>query len=353
MSAGLPVLVEVTRATTVEARHHGAVIAVEPDGTRVAGLGDEDLVTSTRSSIKPIQAIPLITSGAADHFHLTSREIAVACASHSGEPLHTFAVARILARIGLDENALACGAHRPYSEETAVKLEREHLSFSQLHNNCSGKHAAMLATAVHRHVEIAEYTSPGHPVQQAITSTLMTIAGLSEVPGVAIDGCNAPTFGVPLRALALAFGRMVNPWMARASDPKLGEHFKIAEAQKRIVAAMTAHPELVAGTKGRMDTDLIRAGRGKLIAKVGAEAVYCVGVLPCERHPRGLGVAIKIADGAKRALEPAVIESLIQLGVLDETAQQELSAYRRPQLLNHAGAMTGEVRSVFSLTIYR
>jgi L-asparaginase II len=350
MSAGLPVLVEVRRGATVEAKHRGAMVAVDPEGRTVASLGDPSLPTSTRSCIKPLQAMTLITSGAADRFHLTSREIALACASHNGEPLHTFTADRLLARIGLDESALRCGVHRPYSEETAVKLEREGLPFTQLHNNCSGKHAGMLATAAHLGLPITDYVSPDHQIQQAIISTLRRLAGLGETPSIAVDGCSAPTFGVPLNTLALAFARLVNPWSTlQWPDMDSVNREQNIDAQKRIVAAMTAHPEMIGGTKGRFDTDLIRAARGTLIAKIGAEAVYCVGVIPSERYPRGLGVAIKIEDGAKRALEPAVVETLLQLSVLDEHARREIAPYRRPDVINHRGLVVGDVRPVFRI----
>ena len=160
MNNELPVLAEVRRGAIVESRHRGVIVALEPDGRVIACLGDDSLVTSTRSTIKPIQAIPIITSGAADHYGLTPREIAVACASHEGEPIHTETVTGMLARAGLDETALRCGAHAPYNAETARRLEQDGLPFTQLHNNCSGKHAGMLMTAVHRGLTLDDYYLP-------------------------------------------------------------------------------------------------------------------------------------------------------------------------------------------------
>jgi L-asparaginase II len=347
MREGLPVLVEVRRGAIVEARHRGAILAVEPDGRVVAQIGDGDLITSTRSTIKPIQAIPFITSGAADRFNITPRELAIACASHDGEPIHTETVVGLLARIGLDESALRCGVQRPYSEETARALERDGQPFTQLHNNCSGKHTGMLATAVHRGLAIADYIAPDHPVQRQIIATFARIAGLGEAPPTAIDGCSAPTFGVPLRALALAFARLANP----AGAPADTLDVNVAEAAKQIIAAMIAHPELIGGTRGVLDTDLMRAARGALVSKIGAEAVYSIGVFPCERFPLGLGIAIKIEDGASRALGPTVIETLAQLGALDPSQQSELAAYHRPAVQNRRGLLVGEVRAVFDLAI--
>ncbi|HXG63933.1 MAG TPA: asparaginase [Blastocatellia bacterium] len=350
MDDRLPVLAEVRRGAIVEARHRGAIVVAEPDGRIVARLGDAELATSTRSTIKPIQALPLVISGAADRFQFSSRELAVACASHDGEPIHTETVARMLERIGLDETALRCGAHAPYNEEAARALEAEGRPFTQIHNNCSGKHAGMLATALHNGVSIEDYVSPAHPVQRGIITTLVRLGDLAEPLPTAVDGCSAPTFAVPLRSLALAFARLVNPWNGHSPLP-LGSDF--AEAAKRVVAAMTAHPEMVGGTKDRLDTDLMRAARGALICKVGAEAVYSIGVLPCSRFPRGVGIAIKMEDGSYRGLGPAVIETLAQLGVLDQSQQAQLTSYHHPVLKNRREVEVGEVRPAFDLEFNR
>src|SRR5215216_4681959 len=180
MSNEPPVLAEVRRGRIVESRHRGVIVALEPDGHVIARLGDDSLFTSTRSTIKPIQAIPIITSGAADHYHLTPRELAIACASHEGEPIHTETVMGMLARVGLDETALRCGAHAPYNAETARQLEQDGLPFTQLHNNCSGKHAGMLLTAVHRKLSIDDYYLTEHPVQREIISALSLLSDLDE-----------------------------------------------------------------------------------------------------------------------------------------------------------------------------
>lgn len=347
----LPIIVEVRRGTTIEARHRGAIIAVEPDGRIVAQLGDAEVETSTRSVIKPFQAVPLITTGAADRFKVTPRELAIVCGSHSGEALHTYTVARLLARIGLDENSLQCGAHRPMSEEAAIKIESEGLSFTQLHNNCSGKHAGMLAIAVHQGLTLDDYISPDHPVQQAVIAMLCRFIEAPAPPPIAIDGCSAPTFGLTLRSVALAFSRLAMPWDDGQSF--LGKGPDLGEGVKRVVAAMTSQPEMVGGTKGRVDTDIIRAARGKLVCKIGAEAAYGIAVLPNSSFPRGLGIAIKVEDGARRALEPVVIETLAQLGSLSDRELQELASYHRPAVTNHRGTVVGEVRTVFDLGLTR
>jgi L-asparaginase II len=337
MSSKQPVLAEVRRGEIVEARHRGAIVAVEPDGHVIAELGDTFSLTSTRSAIKPIQAIPLIRSGAADRFQLSSSELAVSCASHQGEAIHTEAVTAILARVGLDESTLMCGPHAPYSEEVARHLEREGRRFTQLHNNCSGKHAGMLATAVHLGLPTENYVSPDHPVQRAIAAEFARLAGLEGELPTAVDGCSAPTFGVPLRSLAHAFARVVGS----ADD----------QACRRVVAAMISHPEMVGGTKGRFDTELLCASHGKLICKVGAEAVYAVGVLPCARYRSGLGIAVKVEDGSYRGMGPAVIEALAQLDVLGKDELSRLASYHKPAIENRRGLIVGKVRPVFKLEL--
>jgi L-asparaginase II len=340
MQNEIPILVEVGRGALVESRHRGVIFVSDPDGQVIARLGDEGLITSTRSTIKPIQAIPFITSGAADHFNVDERELAVVCASHEGEPIHTETIAGMLARAGLDESALRCGPQAPYNADAAKSLEAAGTPFNQLHNNCSGKHIGMLMTAVFQGLPIDDYVSAEHPVQRGIVSTFARLAGVGENLPTAIDGCSAPTFGVPLHSLALAFARLVNP-----SD----QDTATAGAAHRIVAAMINHPEMVGGTKGRFDTELLRAGHGKLICKIGAEASYSIGVLPSERFPRGAGIAIKMEDGSYRGLGPTVVETLAQLGILNAEELGQLATYHRPHIDNRRGVIVGEVHAVFKL----
>src|SRR5205085_4549949 len=295
----------------------------------------------------PIQALPLVTSGAADHYELTPRELAAACASHEGEPIHTETAAQMLARVGLDESALRCGAHAPYDAETARQLEQSGQPFNQLHNNCSGKHAGMLVTAVHRGLEIEDYLAPTHPIQLDIIKALSRLGDLPETLPTAIDGCSAPTFAVTVRSLGVAAARLANACCDEASQIVLEP--ELAAAARRLVEAMIAYPEMVGGTKDRFDTDLMRAARGKLFAKVGAEAVYSVGVLPSAHHPRGLGLSFKMEDGSYRGLAPAVVETLHQIGVVDEAETMQLTTYHRPVLENRRGLLVGEVRAIFDL----
>jgi L-asparaginase II len=347
----LPVLVEVSRGAIIESRHAGAIVALQPDGQIIARLGDENFITSTRSTIKPIQAIPFVASGAADRFHISEQELAVACASHGGEVMHTETVAAMLARIGLTESHLRCGAHLPYNEDAARNLQEAGEPFTQLHNNCSGKHTGMLATCLHNNWPTEDYIIKEHPLQQKIISLFRQLGELPEELAVAIDGCSAPTFGVPLKSLALAFARLARfTTLQHAAADSYSAAFDsgTVQATQRIVKAMLAHPEMVGGT-GRLDTSLMRTARGSLFCKIGAEATYVIGVLPCDKYPEGLGIALKIQDGATRALATVVIETLAQLGVLDETQLAELAVFHKPVLKNYRGLQVGEVRPVFDL----
>ena len=336
-------LVEVWRGGVVESRHRGHVAAVDGSGRLVASLGEPETVTYLRSSAKPHQAIPLVASGAADRFALTPPEIAVACGSHSGEPSHELTVAGMLKKIGLDKSALKCGVHEPFDRETAQEMRRRNVQPRVLQNNCSGKHAGMLALATHLGAPAEAYDHPDHPVQRLILETVARFSGLG-VGQIArgTDGCGVPVFGMPVRAMALMYARLVAP------DKGLDDGSSLASA--RVVAAMTASPEMVGGTRERLDTELMRATGGHVISKVGAEGVYTVGVLPSARWPRGLGLALKIEDGEDRRARPTVvIESLRQLGALGADALEALRPYASFPVRNHRGDHVGDVRAAFEL----
>lgn len=338
-------LVEVSRGPLVESVHHGHVVAVKPLGEVIASLGNPDLVTFFRSSAKPLQAIPLVSSGAADHFQFTGREIAIACGSHSGESIHVETVRVMLEKLGLNESALRCGVHEPFSIEVARQLIRDQQPPSVLQNNCSGKHAGMLALAKHIGAPIETYDELQNPVQQLILSTVSEFSGVpADKIAIGIDGCAVPVFGISVRAMALAYARLVSP------PPFVGKSERVA--CERIVKAMMDFPEMVGGTKNRLDTELIKAGQGRLISKIGAEGVYTVGVLPCGDWPQGLGLALKIADGDdQRARPPAVIDALRQLEVLAANDLDSLSGYSPTIVKNRRGERVGEARAAFSLDI--
>jgi L-asparaginase II len=336
-------LVEVTRGAITESRHRGHVVAVEPDGRIVAHLGAPETVTFLRSSAKPHQALPLITSGAADRFGFTDREIALACASHSGEPMHTEVAASMLKKIGLGPEALKCGTHEPFSPEVTRELRLRGLEPNVLQNNCSGKHAGMLALALHLGAPTETYDEPTNPVQLAIGQVVSQFSDIAiEDISVGIDGCGVPVFGITVKAMALMYARLVSP--ANEFDKQT------KAACRRIVSAMTTYPELIGGTTERLDTEMMRAAKGRLISKVGAEGVYTVGVLPCDDWPRGFGLALKIEDGDDHRARPTVvIESLRQLGVLVDESLEAVSRYAFFPVRNRRGDVVGEVSAGFEL----
>jgi L-asparaginase II len=339
------VLVEVWRGPIIESLHRGHLIAVDGDGKTIAELGDASTVTFIRSSGKPFQAIPLVASGAADRFGLSEKEIAIACGSHSGEAIHVETAESILRKIGLDASALKCGVHEPFSAEVARDLVKKQQAPNVLQNNCSGKHAGMLALAKHLGAPTESYDSPAHPVQQQILRAVSDFAGIPpQEIAIGIDGCCVPVFGISVRAMALMYARLVRP----------PAHFdqNVKAASRRIVHAMMTYPEMVGGTKDRLDTELIRAAGGRLISKIGAEGVYTVGVLPGDEWPGGIGFALKMEDGDdKRARPPAVIEALRELGVLRDTEISSLSSYAPTPITNRRGERVGEARAAFSLNV--
>lgn len=313
-----PVLVELTRGDLVESIHRGSIAVADASGRIVFALGDLETPVYPRSSLKPIQALPLIESGAADAFGLSDAEIALACASHSGEPMHTTRVASWLERIGCAESDLACGAHAPRYEPAAEAMIRAGERPSRIHNNCSGKHTGFLTVARHWDIATQGYERIDHPVQQAIAKALSELAEVSTELPYGIDGCAAPNFAVPLGAQAKAFAKLT------------------ASRGARVVAAMTAHPELVSGT-GRTCAILMRSAKGRAAVKTGAEGFYA-GIVP----ELGLGIALKIDDGAGRAADAAMAAMLAKYDLLgeDEAARKIL----RCPLTNTVGEIVGERR---------
>jgi L-asparaginase II len=284
-----PVLIELTRGGLVESVHAGAVALVDAEGEVAAALGDIGAAVFPRSAIKPLQVLPLIETGAASRFGFGAPEIALACGSHSGTAAHVALVASMLARAGLTEAALACGVHEPMDAAAARDLVRAGRAPTPLHHNCSGKHAAMLATAVHMGEPAEGYWRPEHPVQVRVRRVLEEMAETRLAPhACGIDGCSVPNWAIPLSGLARAFARLVT---GDRLAPERARHCAI------VAQACAAHPQFVAGP-GRLDTLAIERLPGKALIKGGAEGV-CAGAFP----ERRLGFALKIADGAKRAAD--------------------------------------------------
>jgi L-asparaginase II len=333
------ILAKVIRGNTVESIHRGHLIILDGEGNVLHAAGSPKTVTFFRSSSKPFQAIPFVTTGACDEYEFSEEELALACASHSGERIHVRIAEQMLLRIGMYEAYLRCGAHLPFNEREAERMMREGEPPTQLHNNCSGKHAAMLAVAKHLDADLQTYEEFDHPVQKAI---IEAVAAFCEMPAkkikLAVDGCAAPNFALPISAMAKGFVNLVSP--PDEMDARL------KDAAARITSAMVKFPELIGGTE-RLDTMLMQAAEGRIISKVGADGVWLCAVLPCEKWPKGLGIALKIEDGDdKRARPVAAVEILRQLGILGADSLPDVSPMA---IKNRRGDVVGEVVANVSL----
>lgn len=326
-----PVLVEVTRGGIVESRHAGRAVVLDAKGVLRASWGDVDEATFPRSAIKSIQALPLIETGAAAAFNVSDGELALAASSHSAESAHVEAVTAWLARLGLGEADLECGPHAPIDRPAADALIRVGMRPSRVHNNCSGKHAGFLTVARHLGVPTKGYTLPDHPVQQRVTRAIGDMTGVDVTRiAVGVDGCGIPTLGIPLRGLAQA--------MARVADPS-GMAPERASAIRRLRGAIVANPRLYAGA-GRFTTVLLEIVGDRVFVKSGAEGVFAAAV-----PAKGLGIALKIDDGAGRANEIAMLHLLRWLGAIDDDVVARLGSASLATVTNTQGRAVGEVRA--------
>jgi L-asparaginase II len=326
------VLVEVTRGAMVESRHRGAYAVLDAKGAVVRSCGPIDLPVYPRSAIKPLQALPLVETGTADSYGVTTEELALACASHGGEAMHVQKVKAWMDRIGFQASDLECGPHAPLDQSAATTLIRRNETPSRLHNNCSGKHLGFLSTARCQREPTRGYIGEDHPVQ------VRAIRAVSEMTGLDLaraprgtDGCGIPVIALTLRGMALAMARMADP---------TGLHDDRRAAVTRILAAMAAAPELVDGSVG-MTRAVIAETAGAVLLKPGAEGVYAAAL------PRlGWGVALKIEDGAPRAAQAAMIGLLDRLGLLEEAQRLRLQDFLHPKLHNTIGVEVGAIRAV-------
>lgn len=321
-----PSVVEVLRGDLVESRHRVHVAVADADGAPLLQSGDAALRVFARSAVKPFQALPLVEDGGLAAFGFTDAELSLMCASHSGEPMHVDAAASMLQKIGAGEDQLACGAHAPFHEPSAVALRDAGVPPSRIHNNCSGKHAGMLALARLHGWPLDGYHEATHPVQRRMLGEMARWTEMMESDvGIGIDGCGVITFALPLHALARAFAAL-----ARAS--------RDADAAARVVDAMVQHPEMVGGT-GRLCTEVIRLTKGRVFLKVGAEGVYCAAL-----RDSALGVAIKVEDGTTRALYPALVAVLRQLDWIGGAEHAALAGFAHPPVLNTRDEVVGGLR---------
>ncbi|MEZ5874541.1 MAG: asparaginase [Hyphomicrobiales bacterium] len=332
MESSNPTLVEVHRGPLVESRHRGSIAVADAHGTLAVALGDVERPIYPRSAIKALQAIPLVESGAADAFDLSDKELAVACASHSGDQVHLDAVRSLLAKAGLDESYLACGAHWPLSDVTTTELMRSGQRPRAIYNNCSGKHAGMLAAAVHLGFEPRGYEKLDHPLQVMIGRILSETCGLALDPSlIGIDGCSVPTFALPLAALARGFARL------GTGDELAPDQ---AQAGQRLMQACFAAPVLVAG-EGRFDTIVLRDLAPAAFVKGGAEGVHCA-ALP----ELGLGIALKIDDGTKRGAEHVMRTAL---AAFLPRARDVMANELKGELRNWRGKVVGRIAASAAL----
>jgi L-asparaginase II len=319
-----PIIAEITRGVAVESQHRGAFAVVNANGEIILSAGDIEKPVFPRSAIKAFQCLPALESGAADHFKLSEEEIALCCSSHEGEVDHVRVATSILQKIGISEECYECGAHWPTSRQAAYQLVRNGQPCKQIHNNCSGKHAGMLAFAVHSGFAVKDYVTPTHPVQRAIAKTMGEICEFDlDKTEMGIDGCSVPTWALPLKNTALGFAKLP----ART-------------AGQRIIAAARNHPFMIAGTT-RFDTKMMQAVP-RLFIKVGAEGVFCGTIAHA-----GLGFALKCDDGATRGAEVAVAHMLAKLNVWSAEEVKQLQSFQLEKINNWRKLEVGERRANF------
>lgn len=344
LSTYLPIL-ELTRGSIVESIHFGAFAIVDSHERLIASHGDPLATSFLRSSAKPFQAIPLIESHGHHHWGFSKKEIAIICASHGGTDEHAETVLGIQKKISVNDSDLLCGSHPPLDPETSFTLRAKGIDPTPKRHNCSGKHTGMLALAQLRDVPMADYINPEHAIQKEIKLTFCQMCGIEhEAVSMGTDGCSAPNFAIPLKNAALGFARLCDPHDLPS---------KRAEACRTITDAMTSYPDMVAGP-GRFDTHLMEVADGKVVAKVGAEGYFCIGVMPgaIRKDSAGIGIAIKIGDGdlKMRARPAAILEILRQLGVLNQSQLEKLSSFGPSYILKNWRNLTvGELRPIIDL----
>ncbi len=346
--------VDVVRGGTVESRHRVSAAVVDSGGRLVAWTGDPNLVAYWRSCAKPIQAMPLLTDGAADALGVTDAEIALACASHNGEPRHLEVAAGLLAKAGCAESDLACGPHSSLQPSVARAMAERGETPRAIHNNCSGKHAGMLALARFHGWPVEGYRLPPHPVQRRLLAEIAAWTDVSEGDvAQGVDGCGVVSFALPLKSMALAYGRLaaaaegraVGGWRSAGSGGAGPANSRRStadrlEAAARILSAITADPFLIAGT-GRLCTEVTSSTAGRIIAKIGAGGVYCAMV-----RDAGLGLALKVEDGDDESARPAL---LAVLDVLAPGVVRVADSFHRPDIRNTLGEPVGHLEPKVSL----
>jgi L-asparaginase II len=324
-----------TRGGHTECVHHGVVAVSDYQGRMLAYVGNPYWKTFTRSTLKPLQAIPFIQKGGLKAFGFDTTQTAMLCASHNGEALHIDTLDQMLHQVGLTPKLLQCGCHIPGSYSFFQKAPPEDLTFDQRHHNCSGKHTGFLAYCQQHGQDLHSYLESKHPLQIAIRQVVAQVCRVeTDALLMGIDGCSAPNYALPLSQLAHAYARLVSG----QQDDVFGDVFE------PLVEAMLTCPEIISGSK-RNDLAFTKAGRGDWISKIGADGVQVIA-----SKSRRQALAIKIIDSDQQALYATTVEVLEQLGWLDEAQRQSLQVWRKPHLLNANGRQVGERKPVFRLT---
>lgn len=318
-------LVHVYRGGAVESIHRGDVVAVDQSGRIVLQFGDPHKRTFWRSSAKPFQIIPFIEAGGLERFDIQPFELALMCASHNGEVKHVQAVEGLLAKMGQTSQALDCGTSRPMYEASYQHLLKENAPFTADHNPCSGKHSGMIGLGLLKNYDLKDYIDVNHPIQKEMLNVVSAYTQMpKEAIDIAIDGCGVPVFGLPLYQMATAYAKLTT------DDPLL----------QKISHAMMDHAYYVAGT-GRLDTVLMEETKGKIVAKLGAESVYCIGVMD-----KGIGFAMKTEDGAYRALDRFVPDVLLKQAWITQDEHTRIMARIETKVYNHRKQVVGHYASV-------
>ena len=345
-----PVLVCQVRGGVVESRHRGSIVEVGIDGTVRRVLGDPDTLVNLRSAVKPFGLVALLLAGGVDEFDLSDPELAIMAGSHSGEDLHVRTLQSVFRRAGVSQQFLGCGSEgAPLDALTTARLSRDGEKPGPVRHMCSGQHASMLLLCRLNDWPLEEYWRADHPVQRLYAATVARVFCTSpELLVMGTDACGVPTYAFPLHEVARAFAMLADPAAIPASD----DRSSLADALCRIRDAMMAHPDMVAGSRDRLDTSVMKAVPGRLAAKGGAEGLRGFALLPgAGRAATASGVALKIEDGGgfDRAASAASVETLRQVGVLDPAALRALSRYHRPVALDPRGEPVGEAVARFDL----
>lgn len=334
------IVAEITRGEVVESRHHGFIVAADGDGKIVARSGDvENCVTYMRSAAKPIQAINVIASGAADRFGFTDRELAIMCASHYGEEGHRQTVYGMLEKIGCSVSDLVCGATLSLRQAYMEEQLREKMPMDATCSDCSGKHCGFLAVCKLKGYPTQGYNRPDHPMQREVLHVMSRMSSVPEerIP-LGVDGCSVPVHALPLINMAVAYARFSTP-------EQLEEPYR--SACRRLYGAMNAHPWMVAGTGGFCTAFMENTG-GRFCGKGGAEGIFCVGV-----KDRNLGIVVKIEDGCSRAIPPVVLSVLERLGLMGREELESLRGFALPAITNDPGDSVGRILPCFDLSLGR